>query len=78
MHEISVNFITIPCIQFPGEDIVCSGTLEYYDKGYDRVNVKHEKPLQRIDRIFHTVGNFLHKFYDACPNFIIILLMLLP
>lgn len=29
--------------------------MEYYDKTYDRVNVKHEKPLQRIDRVFHTV-----------------------
>lgn len=29
--------------------------MEYYDKMYDRVNVKNEKPLQRIDRIFHTV-----------------------
>uniref|UniRef100_A0A023FAQ3 Eukaryotic translation initiation factor 3 subunit D n=1 Tax=Triatoma infestans TaxID=30076 RepID=A0A023FAQ3_TRIIF len=34
---------------------VCCGSLEYYDKIYDRVNVKNEKPLQRIDRIFHTV-----------------------
>jgi translation initiation factor 3 subunit D len=33
----------------------CCGSLEYYDKTYDRVNVKNEKPLQRIDRIFHTV-----------------------
>lgn len=34
---------------------MCCGSLEYYDKAYDRVNVKSEKPLQRIDRIFHTV-----------------------
>lgn len=34
---------------------MCCGSLEYYDKMYDRVNVKNEKPLQRIDRIFHTV-----------------------
>nr|CAD7457882.1 unnamed protein product [Timema tahoe] len=34
---------------------LCCGSLEYYDKTYDRVNVKNEKPLQRIDRIFHTV-----------------------
>lgn len=33
----------------------CCGSLEYYDKTYDRVNVKNEKALQRIDRIFHTV-----------------------
>ena len=29
--------------------------MEYYDKAYDRVNVKSEKPLKRIDRVFHTV-----------------------
>lgn len=39
----------------PGEDIMCCGTLEYYEKSYDRVNVKSERPLQRVDRIFHTV-----------------------
>ncbi|XP_022189148.1 eukaryotic translation initiation factor 3 subunit D-like [Nilaparvata lugens] len=38
-----------------GEDITKCGSLEYYDKSYDRINVKSEKPLQRIDRIFHTV-----------------------
>lgn len=38
-----------------GDDIVTCGTLEYYDKAYDRVNVKNEKPLQKVDRIFHTV-----------------------
>jgi translation initiation factor 3 subunit D len=37
------------------EDIMCCGTLEYYDKTYDRVNVKNERALQRVDRIFHTV-----------------------
>lgn len=61
------TWVTIEDMDFPrlaklslpgikeGEDIACCGTLEYYDKAYDRVNVKHEKPLQRIDRIFHTV-----------------------
>lgn len=38
-----------------GEDVTTCGTLEYYDKMYDRVNVKNERPLQRVDRIFHTV-----------------------
>jgi len=31
------------------------GELEYYDKQYDRVTVKNERRLQRIDRIFHKV-----------------------
>ena len=34
---------------------ICCGSLEYYDKTFDRVNVKNEKNLQRIDSIFHTV-----------------------
>ncbi|KAL7301045.1 hypothetical protein TKK_0006317 [Trichogramma kaykai] len=46
--------LTLPGVKDP-EDVVCCGALEYYDKSYDRVNVKNEKPLQRIDRIFHTV-----------------------
>ncbi len=29
--------------------------MEHYDKAYDRVNVKNERPLKRIDRVFHTV-----------------------
>lgn len=61
------DWVTIEEMDFPrlaklslpgvkeGEDIMCCGELEYYDKSYDRVNVKSEKPLQRIDRIFHTV-----------------------
>ena len=31
------------------------GSMEFYDKAYDRVNVKSERQLKRIDRIFHTV-----------------------
>ncbi|KAI4457004.1 eukaryotic translation initiation factor 3 subunit 7 [Holotrichia oblita] len=61
------DWITIEEMDFPrlgklslpnikdGEDIKCYGELEYYDKSYDRVNVKSEKPLQSVNRIFHTV-----------------------
>jgi len=31
------------------------GSLEFYDKQYDRVTTKNEKRLQRISRIFHKV-----------------------
>jgi len=46
--------LALPSINEPS-DLLQAGCLEYYDKTYDRVNVKTEKPLQRIDRIFHTV-----------------------
>lgn len=36
-------------------DLLTCGELEYYDKQYDRVTVKNERRLQRIDRIFHKV-----------------------
>ena len=29
--------------------------MEFYDKSYDRVNVKNERPLVPVDRIIHTV-----------------------
>lgn len=29
--------------------------MEYYDKTYDRVTTKNERPLKRINRIFHKV-----------------------
>jgi len=46
--------LSLPNINNP-EDLIQCGSLEFYDKVWDRVNVKGEKPLQRIDRIFHTV-----------------------
>lgn len=33
----------------------CCGALEYYDKAFDRVTTRNEKPLKSIKRIFHTV-----------------------
>ncbi|XP_055331668.1 eukaryotic translation initiation factor 3 subunit D-like [Paramacrobiotus metropolitanus] len=33
-----------------GEDIVSCGALDWYDKSYDRVTVKSEKPLLRTDK----------------------------
>jgi hypothetical protein len=32
-----------------------AGSLEYYDKVYDRVSTKNEKHLSRINRVFHKV-----------------------
>uniref|UniRef100_A0A3P9HEB7 Eukaryotic translation initiation factor 3, subunit D n=1 Tax=Oryzias latipes TaxID=8090 RepID=A0A3P9HEB7_ORYLA len=36
-------------------DIECCGALEYYDKAFDRITTRNEKPLRSIKRIFHTV-----------------------
>jgi len=46
--------LSLPSVSEP-EDLMKCGTMEYYDKAYDRVNVKSELDLMRIDRIFHTV-----------------------
>jgi translation initiation factor 3 subunit D len=37
------------------EDLVKCGSMEHYDKSYDRVNVKNERTLHPVDRIIHTV-----------------------
>ncbi|XP_061433203.1 eukaryotic translation initiation factor 3 subunit D [Lethenteron reissneri] len=36
-------------------DIECLGELEHYDKAFDRITTRSEKPLKSIKRIFHTV-----------------------
>lgn len=38
-----------------GEDLFVAGSLEFYDKRYDRVNTKMEKKLLRINRTIHSV-----------------------
>lgn len=38
-----------------GEDLLKCGSMEYYDKQYDRVTTKNEKRMKRIDRVFHKV-----------------------
>eukprot|EP00088_Acartia_fossae_P035904 TRINITY_DN3702_c0_g1_i2.p1 TRINITY_DN3702_c0_g1~~TRINITY_DN3702_c0_g1_i2.p1 ORF type:complete len:548 (-),score=137.59 TRINITY_DN3702_c0_g1_i2:328-1971(-) len=46
--------LSLPNVAEP-DDLIQCGSLEFYDKTYDRINVKNERNLQRIDRIFHTV-----------------------
>jgi len=36
-------------------DLMKCGSVEFYDKSYDRITTKNEKRLQRISRIFHKV-----------------------
>lgn len=38
-----------------GEDIETYGVMEFYDKSYDRVNIKNERPLEKFDRICYKV-----------------------
>ncbi|KAG2430947.1 hypothetical protein HXX76_009915 [Chlamydomonas incerta] len=42
----------------PGEpvDLLACGSLEYYDKSYDNLAVKKEKPLEKTKRIFRSVS----------------------
>ena len=54
MERTQLSKLSLPTVNDP-DDLLCCGALEYYDKTYDRINVKNERPLRRIDRIFHTV-----------------------
>jgi len=38
------------------EDVYSCGSLHYYDKAFDRVTPKTEKPLERIERAFYKVS----------------------
>ena len=46
--------LSLPSVGEP-EDLVKCGELEYYDKAYDRVNIKTEVSLAKVNRIFHKV-----------------------
>lgn len=53
------------------QDIECCGALEYYDKAFDRITTRSEKPLRSIKRIFHTVTTtddpVIRKVCTLCP-----------
>ena len=49
MEKTQLSKLSLPTVDEPEELLSC-GTLEYYDKAYDRVNVKNERPLRKIDR----------------------------
>ncbi|UYV79675.1 EIF3D, partial [Cordylochernes scorpioides] len=54
-----MDFPRLSKLQLPavgdGKDVYTCGALEYYDKSYDRITCKLEKPLQRINRVHHRV-----------------------
>merc|ERR1712088_1221770 len=54
MDKTQLQKLSLPSVAEP-EDLLQAGSLEFYDKIYDRVNVKSERQLKRIDRVFHTV-----------------------
>merc|ERR1712088_418856 len=54
MDKTQLLKLSLPTVSEP-EDLMKCGSMEFYDKAYDRVNVKSERQLKRIDRVFHTV-----------------------
>ncbi|CAD5124348.1 DgyrCDS12637 [Dimorphilus gyrociliatus] len=46
--------LSLPTINEP-EDLKLCGSLEFYDKSYDRITTKSERRLNRINRVFHKV-----------------------
>lgn len=46
--------LNLPGVEEPTDVYVC-GALEYYDRAYDRINCKHGKILQQVNRVHHKV-----------------------
>lgn len=46
--------LNLPNLEEP-EDLYMCGSLEFYDKSYDRITTKNEVPLVGVNRIFHKV-----------------------
>lgn len=47
--------LALPSVKEP-VDLVKCGEMEYYDKSYDRVSTRNERPLVRVNRVTHTVS----------------------
>ncbi|CAH8636852.1 unnamed protein product [Dicrocoelium dendriticum] len=47
--------LALPTVKEP-VDLVKCGEMEYYDKSYDRVSTRNERPLVRVNRVTHTVS----------------------
>lgn len=50
MEKTQLGKLSLPTVADP-DDLYTCGALEHYEKAYDRINVKNEKPLKRIDRV---------------------------
>ena len=54
----SIPFTSLAKLNFQvgkPEDIAFCGSLEYYDKVYDRVTPKADRPLKRTNKVFKSV-----------------------
>ena len=70
MEKTQLAKLSLPNVAEP-TDLLQAGAMEFYDKIYDRVNVKNERPLKRIDRIFHTVSaRQTRLFFKSSPSFL--------
>ena len=54
MDFTRLSKLRLPDVGQP-KDLYTCGELLYYDKSYDRVSVKSEKPLKRVNKEFHKV-----------------------
>ena len=56
VHEIEFSQLSKLYLDVdPPEDLRTCGSLEFYDKTYDRVTTKNNKPLAGVTRVFHKV-----------------------
>ncbi|CAH8861899.1 unnamed protein product [Trichobilharzia szidati] len=46
--------LALPNVKEPEDKVEC-GEMEYYDKSYDRVSTRNERPLVKVNRVLHTV-----------------------
>ena len=56
MDFTRLSKLRLPDVEEP-QDLYTCGELLHYDKSYDRVSVKAEKSLKRINKEFHKVGS---------------------
>ncbi|XP_022651713.1 eukaryotic translation initiation factor 3 subunit D-like isoform X2 [Varroa destructor] len=57
LEEMEFSWLTKLMLSGIGEgrDVYRCGTMEYFDKTFQSVTCKNERPLRRVNRIFHTV-----------------------
>lgn len=71
-----INFPALGKLSMPsmeGEEVRSCGSVQYYDKAFDRVVPKNERPLKRTQRVFRSVTTsddpiirYAPSTYDSC------------